>query len=542
LRAQTDYNASPQNFNGTFIFGGGALAPVLGPDNQPEAQLGPISSIESYRRTLLFLQLGYTPSQIRALGGGATQFTIATGAAALSVHQLDGAIFAGDEWRLRPNFTLSWGLRYEVQDNMHDWRDIAPRVAIAWAPGGKKASKNVLRAGYGIFYDRFALANTLAANRYNGLVQQQYVITNPDFFPNIPPVSALASFQSGQITQEVGSQLRAPYIMQSAVTWERQLPGNTTLAVTYTNSHGLHVLRSEDINAPLPGTYNPNVPGSGTYPLGHSGPVELMGSSGLYNQNQLISNFNTKFNAGLSLFGFYVFNRARSNTDGIGTFPANPYDFAGEYGPAATDVRHRVTIGGSINLKWAVRISPFVVMQSGAPFDVTTGNDNFGDTLFNARPGIAPGPGKPGLISTTYGLLDPNPTTGEALLGRNAGRGPGQYNVNLRIAKTIGFGRERGASGSGGAGSVSAGGAAQAATGRGIGGIIGTPSTAHRYNISIGLSIRNLLNHTNPGPIIGNITSPYFGSANQIAGAQNGEGFYETANNRRLESQIKFTF
>jgi hypothetical protein len=400
----------------------------------------------------------------------------------------------------------------------------------------------VLRAGFGIFYDRFALANTLAANRYNGLVQQQYVITNPDFFPNIPPVSALASFQSGQITQEVGSQLRAPYIMQSAVTWERQLPGNTTLAVTYTNSHGLHVLRSEDINAPLPGTYNPNVPGSGTYPLGHSGPVELMGSSGLYNQNQLISNFNTKFNAGLSLFGFYVFNRARSNTDGIGTFPANPYDFAGEYGPAATDVRHRVTIGGSINLKWAVRISPFVVMQSGAPFDVTTGNDNFGDTLFNARPGIAPGPGKPGLISTTYGLLDPNPTAGEALLGRNAGRGPGQYNVNLRIAKTIGFGRERGASGSGGAGSVSAGGAAQAATGRGIGGIIGTPSTAHRYNISIGLSIRNLLNHTNPGPIIGNITSPYFGSANQIAGAQNGEGFYETANNRRLESQIKFTF
>ena len=56
------------------------------------------------------------------------------------------------------------------------------------------------------------------------------------------------------------------------------------------------------------------------------------------------------------------------------------------------------------------------------------------------------------------------------------------------------------------------------------------------------MSVRNLLNHTNPGPIVGNITSPYFGFANQIAGGQNGEGFYETANNRRLESQIKFTF
>jgi hypothetical protein len=56
------------------------------------------------------------------------------------------------------------------------------------------------------------------------------------------------------------------------------------------------------------------------------------------------------------------------------------------------------------------------------------------------------------------------------------------------------------------------------------------------------MSIRNLLNHTNPGPIIGNITSPLFGRANQVAGGPNGEGFYETANNRRLESQIRLTF
>ncbi len=53
----------------------------------------------------------------------------------------------------------------------------------------------------------------------------------------------------------------------------------------------------------------------------------------------------------------------------------------------------------------------------------------------------------------------------------------------------------------------------QAATGSGLGGLIGTPTTSHHFNVSIGL-----------------------------AGGQNGEGFYETANNRRLESQIKFTF
>jgi hypothetical protein len=71
---------------------------------------------------------------------------------------------------------------------------------------------------------------------------------------------------------------------------------------------------------------------------------------------------------------------------------------------------------------------------------------------------------------------------------------------------------------------------------------LGSPSTTRRYNLTLGLSARNLLNHTNAGPIIGNITSPLFGFANQVAGGPNGEGFFETANNRRLEMQIRFQF
>ncbi len=135
-------------------------------------------------------------------------------------------------------------------------------------------------------------------------------------------------------------------IIQSVVTLERQLRNNLTLAVTYSNSHGLHVFRS----TVLPG----------------ASPIFLRESSGVYNQNQLIANVNAKLKAGLSLFGFYVVNHAKSNSDGVNTFPANPRDYAGEYGPASTDVRNRVTIGGSMNLKWNVRVSPFVVLQSGA--------------------------------------------------------------------------------------------------------------------------------------------------------------------------------
>ena len=552
LRAQLDDSVAPQNFNGTFTFGGGGLAPVLNLANAPvldgsgQMVLAPITSIERYRRTLLFQQLGYPAAAIRALGGGATQFSINGGNPALAVHQVDAAIFGGDEWRVRPNLTLSLGFRYETQTNIHDWRDFAPRLAVAWAPGGsaKTRAKTVLRAGFGMFYDRFSLAGTLTALRFNGFNQQQTVVTNPDFFPSVPPLAALAGFQSTETIQEVSARLRAPYIMQTAVTLERQLPRNTTLAVTYTNSHGLHILRSADINAPLPGTYDPNVGGSGVFPAGHPGPILLMESAGLYNQNQVIANVNAKVNSGLSLFSFYAFNKAMSNSDGLGTFPANPYDYAGEYGRASTDIRHRVTAGGSINLKGSVRISPFAVAQTGAPFDITAGSDLYGTTLFNARPGIPANPAKSGLIATPYGMLDPNPTPGEALLPRNYGRAPGQINMNLRVAKTIGFGRERGRAASADPRPTSVAGAAApvAGTGGGLRNVIGSPTTSRRFNLVISMSIRNLLNHTNPGPIIGNITSPLFGRANQVAGGPNGEGFYETANNRRLESQIRFTF
>src|SRR5258705_11809378 len=118
--------------------------------------------------------------------------------------------------------------------------------------------------------------------------------------------------------------------MQSAVGVEREMPLRTTIAITYANSHGLHQLRSQDINAPSPGKFSPDVAASGVFPLGRSGEVFLMESTGLYNQNQLIVNVNSKVNPNISLTGSYSYNRAMSNTDGLGTFAANPYSMAGE--------------------------------------------------------------------------------------------------------------------------------------------------------------------------------------------------------------------
>ena len=566
VRAAVLNNDSPINYGGTFAFSGG-LAPELDANNQPVLDssdnpiLVNIDSIESYRRTLVFQQMGFSPSQIRTLGGGASQFSINAGTPALSVNQEEVGAFVGDEWRLKRNLTINLGLRYEGQTNITDWTDFAPRLGLAWAPGGGKSGSNaktVIRSGFGLFYQRFDIANFLTLERFNGETQQQYVVTNPDFFPTIPPVSSLTSAGSQQAIEKLSPNIRAPYVMQSALSVERQLPARTTLALTYVNSHSSNQFLTNDINAPLPGTYNPQAPGSGTYPLGTPGAVFEVASSGTYNQNELIANMNSRISGSVSLFGSYVYNHALSNTDysppprntdfnpaisfgalGVGTSPANPYSMAGEYGPASTDIRNQGTFGGSIAMKWGFSFNPLLILESGAPFNITVGQDLYGDTLFNGRPGIALDPTRPGLVSTKYGLLDPNPIPGEETLPRNFGRGPGLVLANMRITKSFAFGPagETAAPATGGrrpaTGPFSTGGASG-----------GSSSTGHRYVLSVSMSIRNIINRDNPGPIIGNITSPLFGRANQPygAGSLGGTGFSESANNRRLELQVRFRF
>jgi len=559
MRAGVLDNISPINFGGTFTFGG-RIAPALDTEGNPLVNAGgsPVlvntDSIEVYRRTLLFQRRGLTPAQVRAFGGGASQFTISAGNLSLSVHQEDIGAFIGDDWRVAPSLEVNIGLRYEWQTNLHDFRDVAPRLGFAWAFGGTNP-KTVIRAGFGLFYQRFELMDVLAAERYDGIVQRQYVVNNPDFFPTIPDIASLASSRSQQTTEQLSSGLRAPYLINSAIAIERRLPGHTTAALTYVRSHGVHQFFTNDINAPLPGSYNPQIPGSGIYPSGQPGAVFEVMSGGRYNQNELILNATSKLNETLSLFGTYVFNRASSDTDyspppqnenfnpsisggglGVGTFPANPYSLAGEYGPASTDIHHQATLGGSISLKWGLRLNPLFIADSGGPFNITVGQDLYGNTLFNGRPGLAADPTRAGLVPTRYGLLDPNPIAGEFILPRNYGRGPGIVMLNVRISKTFTFGATREAS--------------VATTGRNqANGPFVTSSTSSktkvgRYNLTISLSNRNVLNRNNSGPIIGNISSPLFGQANQPygTGSLGGTGFSESADNRRLEIQTRFTF
>jgi len=575
VRAVKIDNVLDSNFGGTWIFAGG-LAPILNSaGNAPvnpgvncntlttpnNAACQTITSIDRFQRTLLAQSLGISPL---TLGGGPSQFTITTGTPFASVHQEDIGLFVGDDWKVKPNLTLSLGLRFETQTNISDWHDWAPRFGFAWAPGQSKSNprpKLVFRGGFGIFYDRFSESNVLAVERfqYNDSLQQQYTVINPTTYPNIPPVSQFA--QTPLTTEEIDKNLRTPYIIQSAITAERQLPKNTTVSLSFVDSHGLHELRSQDVNAPLPGTYSG--PGTGVFPYAPStGPILLLESSGIFNQNQLITNVRSQINSKISLNGFYMYSHANSNTDGgsggVATLPANPYSMAGEYGPSSLDVHQRVFLGGSIATKWDFRLSPFVVINSGAPFNITTGTDPFGTTFYTARPDLVTDPSTfasnaPDATTkmTKYGLLDinpgPTPLPGEEVLPRNYGRSPGSVTINLRLSKTFGFGPAR--EGSFNSGGVGGGGHTPGAHGgpggggpMGMGGMFGGggSDTGKRYNLTFSVNARNLLNHVNPGPINGNVTSPLFGESNSLAGGFG--AFSQNGNNRRLEFQVRFAF
>ena len=560
LRRSGNEDISLANFGGAFTFAG-RLAPVLDANNQPvpgasgNPALEQITSLEAYRRTLLFQGLGYAPGVNRSLGGGASQFTINGGTPLAGVTQADAGLFATWDWRARPNLTLSAGLRWEDQTNISNHNNIAPRMGLAWAldGGAGKSARTVLRWGAGMFYDRIDEGLTLSAIRFNGANQVNYIVRDPDFFPQVPSTAELMAYRGVQTVRQLAGGIRTPYLLQTSIGIERQLPAKTVVAANYMFSRGVHLLRARNINSPLAG---------GVRPFGDIGNVYQYESTGFSRQHQIITNFNTRFNSRVSLFGFYLYNVARSDTDGTESFPADTYDVSSEWGPSRFDVRHRFVAGGSLQLRWGLSLNPFMHASGGAPFNITTGLDNNGDTMFNDRPAIAAGAGAAGVVRTAWGNFLLHPGAGDAIIPRNYGRGPGQLTLNLRLGKTWGFGGAResqagagegmhgpgrggpgGPGGPGGGGPRGGGGGMHGPGGGpgGPGGPFGGGGSARKYNVTLSVMASNILNSVNPGSPNGNLSSALFGQSTQLAGGF-GPGGGSAAGNRRIELQLRFSF
>jgi hypothetical protein len=505
-----------------------ANKPVL--DSSGQTITVPLSSVERYRRTLLFPNL--TPLQLHDLAAGPSQFLMAGGQPLVSLAQMDSGVYLQDDWRVRPNLSLSAGLRWEAQNRIRDWKDFAPRLGFAWAPGGhgKRSAKTVIRGGAGVFYDRFGESLSLEALRYDGVNRHLYLLHDPGFFPIVPTMADLAAGGALEIVRRIQPGLRAPTMTEAAVAVERQLPLKLVLSVNYINTHGSHLLRSRNINAPLPHT-------DGLRPYS-GGNIYQYESSGVLNQNQIVANLSRRFARGLSLFGYYAYGRALSNTDGPDSFPMNQYDLRGEYGRAATDVRHRGVLGASMATRLGFRLSPFLLGRSGAPVNIITGEDANGDGLYTDRPAFASDPRAAGIVSSRLGVFDPNPGPGTVIIPRNYGQGPAYFTLNLRLSRTFGFGGSREGKKLAAHGPKERG---LLPDESGLRGLLRDGSTGQRFNLTLSVQARNILNHVNPGLPVGNMSSALFGQSNFLAAASGPESM-TSGDNRRVLLQLKFSF
>jgi hypothetical protein len=403
-------------------------------------------------------------------------------------------------------------------------------------------------------------------------------VQNPDFFPLIPTPEQLVAFAVPGTVYRLAEGLQAPYTLQGVFSVERQLPRNLTVAASYINIRTLHVLRTRPLNAPLPGTFVPGVPTSGVRPLNCADfiPPDInpstrcnifeYESSGRYNQNQFILNFNSRLNRNITMNAYYVWASAKSDADGTGSFPANPYDLSTEYGRASGDIRHRFVLRGNFRAPWGITFDPFIIVQSGRPFNITLGRDINGDTLNTERPSLAPAGAdcsdSVNFRCTPFGNFKLTFAPGDVMIPRNFGEGPGSTTVNVRVSKTWSFGSEgnanagqqnrpdgqrndgpRGMMGGGGrgpGGGGPGGGGRGGFGGPGGGGFGGGGSG--RYNLTFSVNFQNLLNHVNLNNPVGNLGSALFGQSTATAGSFGGFGGSNPAYNRRIDAQIRFSF
>jgi hypothetical protein len=539
VRAQQEDTYTTSSFNGTFTFS--SLTGTTDLNCHSASSVTPVPATTPCPVSYMYAQQQLQTSSTSS----ATQLSITTGEPNISLTTYDGGFYVQDDWRIRPNITLSYGLRFETQNEIHDRADWAPRLGFAWGIGGRtNPPKAVIRGGFGIFYDRFQSEQILQADRVNGIVQQQFVINNPTCFPVVANCD-LSSSTSTPTIYRIDPNLHAPYTYQAAISIEKQVTKAATVSLTYLNSRGFDQL----------GTINANAPIDGQLPNPSEGYVYQYVSKSIFRQNQFIANSNVRVGSKIQLFGYYTLNYAKSDASGVSNFASNSYDISQDYGRASFDTRHRLFLGGSFSLPYAFRLSPFMVASSGSPFNITTPDDVNGDSIFNDRPGllskstcaVAINPVPPSTAyCTPLGTFDSaGVLSGSPLLPINYGVGPAHFVLNLRLTKTFGFGAKvKGATSNVGGGPGGSGGGGHRGGGGprgplfGGGPQMGGPSSDRRYNLTLGVNVRNVFNKVNTANPSGVLGSRFFDVPNALQGGP----FSTGAAVRRIDLQATFSF
>ena len=404
--------------------------------------------------------------------------------------------FAQDDVRVRPNLSLNLGLRYEfittptevngklsnlrsvtdsaltIGDPWHSnpsLKNVAPRLGVAWDPFGKGTTS--VRAGFGLFYDEILPKYYFFSGSLNPPFTTRTTIANPPF-PNVmanfnPNVPIRAQLQT------VNFDLQTPFITQYNVGVQRALVADWDVFIGYVGSRGRNLLRLGDANLapetivngvktyqPALGRRNPNF-----------GPIfqRVTNAQSFYDSMQL--SVMRRYSRGLRAQVSYTLAKSIDDSSGINSqdfdnvvqYSLDWYDPTYDRGPSAFQARHNLTFnwswdipaGGSLTgvaaaLLKGWQLNNVTALQSGQPFTVRLGfnrSGNLNTTGFsmNERPDLKPGSSSNPVLGGPDRYWDINAFALPAAntrgsLGRNTLVGPGLFNADLSLVKTVGFG------------------------------------------------------------------------------------------------------
>ena len=310
-------------------------------------------------------------------------------------------VFAQDEWRVRPDLTINAGLRYDLQflpDPIQtDTDNLSPRLGIVYAPGDRKT---VIRASYGLYYDRLPMRATSNALQRDGskyiVVQLSPGQPGAPVFPNILSVQPATLPTKPNITR-IDPDIESSYSQQANLQIERELPGNAVVSVGYLHVRGLHLILSRNVNVPT-------VPASAGIPnLGRPDPnwgnIARFESSGKSNYDGMVVSYNQRATRWASLRVSYTLSKT---IDDAGNFffssVQNNFDINDDRGLSDNDQRHRLVISGSLEAPEQNKATGFQRFLNGfqlgyiftyasrLPFNVLVGSDRNFDTNNNDRP------------------------------------------------------------------------------------------------------------------------------------------------------------
>jgi hypothetical protein len=310
-------------------------------------------------------------------------FSQNTGDVHFIYHQQEMGAFVQDQFKVNERFSITPGIRYDWQNFLATKRlGFAPRVSFAYVID--KDSKTVVRGGGGIYYDRFSSGPLLDLARYEDARRRSVQISlDPASEPasGCVPVSACTTVTDQPANlAELKPDAAIPYQMQYGLSIERQIGEKATAVISAYSARGIHEFRSVDINAPTPES------GYTERPDPSFGLIRQMQPDAFFEGNGLDVSFRGRVNKYFTGFGRYTWSHYESNTGGFWWYPQNQYAPNDEWANANWDRRQRISMYAMFNPKSVYNIAAGIFANTGRPWTITTGADEYGDGLFNARP------------------------------------------------------------------------------------------------------------------------------------------------------------